>query len=81
VAEEHQRRKRFSELLRELLVTDPAIAPVVAGAMADHGILPYGRNRELRWRMQARAGSPDAQTPARGTSEAGQRPGTAAVRP
>ncbi|MFF3911799.1 hypothetical protein ACFYZJ_39095 [Streptomyces sp. NPDC001848] len=81
VAEEEQRRNRFSELLRELLVADPAIAPVVAGAMADHGILPYGRNRELRRQMQARAGSPDAQTPAHGTSEAGQWPGTAAVRP
>ncbi|WP_269856093.1 hypothetical protein [Streptomyces sp. RPT161] len=82
VAEEQQRRMSFSELLRELLAADPASTRVVAGAMADHGILPYGDNRELRVRMQARFASPDARTPApQASEEAARRPGTTAVRP
>ncbi|MCQ4043800.1 hypothetical protein ACFOSC_26345 [Streptantibioticus rubrisoli] len=81
VAEEQQRRSLFAELLRELLAADPASARVVAGAMADHGVLPYGDNGELRVRMQTRAASPDARTPLpEASQEAARWPG-AAIRP
>ncbi|MCQ4079375.1 hypothetical protein NGB36_01820 [Streptomyces sp. RB6PN25] len=76
VTEEQRRRSRFSQLLRELLAADPAIAPTVTAAMADHGILPYGRNCELRARMQGRSTALPAQT-ADGASDAGPAPGPA----
>ncbi|MGW7006710.1 hypothetical protein ACWGCW_28785, partial [Streptomyces sp. NPDC054933] len=61
---------------------DPPPPGVGGGAGPHHGILPYGDNRELRVRMQARAASPDVRTPARGTAEdAGRWPGTAAIQP
>ncbi|MCQ4082345.1 hypothetical protein NGB36_17500 [Streptomyces sp. RB6PN25] len=53
VSEERDRRNRFSELLRELAAADPALAPAVLAAMADHGIFPEGRNAHLRERMRA----------------------------
>jgi hypothetical protein len=53
VAEERDKRNRFSELLSELAAADSALAPTVLAAMADHGILPEGRNASLRERMQA----------------------------
>ncbi|MBV9023819.1 MAG: hypothetical protein JO362_08485 [Streptomycetaceae bacterium] len=64
VSEEQQRRSCFSQLLRELLAADPAIAPTVTAAMADHGILPYGLNSELRAWTQGRTASLFAQRPA-----------------
>jgi hypothetical protein len=57
VAEERDRRNRFSELLRELAAADAALAPTVLAAMAEHGILPEGRNAQLRERMRAGTGA------------------------
>ncbi|MGW7006711.1 hypothetical protein ACWGCW_28790, partial [Streptomyces sp. NPDC054933] len=55
VAEEQQRRMSFSELLRELLVADPAIARVVVGALAHPRLHPKRDNPEQRGGLPAPA--------------------------
>ncbi len=52
-ADEQFRRTQFCELLAETVAVDPALAPTVLAAMAEHGIKPDTSNVELREQLRA----------------------------